>query len=1288
MEKNDGGGIGPWPVLLLILGVIGGASATQVSRRPTGPPRPTATGFAQPGTATTASGAAALITGLLGVGPAPAQGPDAVSESLDALLERARTMAAGRHISIEFLVATLPDYVDSNSGWNFDPSLDAVQRAAGVAGYALDRFYLPDWTPTSADEAAPASGRRHEVEPGLVLFRHVDERTADTKILAVFIVAETPTSGIHEQAFLTAAGIVAAWHAEDGYALRVLGPTFSGSAPSLRRAIQTFLDVAPRRPATVRVLSGTATRRANQGLLTFQWPEKDDVRSARVPAPVQVSFAATVRADDVMLHTLHDHLAEINEQWRDGAGIVLLVESNTGYGQGFAGGQDAEGNAGADEGGGAGSDPFPRALRIPFPIHISRLRAEAERARSAEPRPAGTVSGTMLRDIGPATDQLPSMTPQITAGVLDTLVESILATIRREEYQAIGIFSTDKRDHLFLAERIVREVPNALLFTTEADLIYVHPEFRSFVRGAIVASSYPLFNATQSLTSPHLASLGRQQFSTMGAQGMYNAVLKLLERDDLMLDYLPPGCLAPARGDRSRLVLSASAQCLAPPVWISVAGRDGLWPVDSHLDDEAASALEGATPYTVSPDRERLSRVVQALNDGRRTSDPTPGAYHAGESTAAHALLHVATWMKATFVVLLLALFVHLIAYLDEASPIARRAHAWWISGSRWHAVERLRARMVPLVRGAKSLPGARLLHAGAIDEPHAAREHRLFLFIAFAVLWFASVWSMRLLRIWLDDSTIQIAAGVSQAAPSRGPIVWYLLYGGMLALLVAEVVLSIFRRRAVAPKGWVPGAIVSVVALFLAFRAGLSLTGFIGSQSWSDPESARLLFARTVNPGNWVSPAAPVLALLAVIYLWTLWNIRQLLTGGSTYRRSSELFQLLTGREADLTDEVADVLVSPWRRQDWRCLAIPFGLLIAFVLYVPTWYTPDGHGFDGFLWWGSLLMVFLIAHSLSMTVHLWLLVRRMLQHLFSHQIAAAFARVADEPFNWQLSLTPPRAIELKPMARKARTLRLELGRIIRELPGVEASAALSPSGERRRLNPGLPVPVAMATTGGDPADLVGTAARALEVRFQDVVPIAATIGVELPDTLDQETTAGRQPYFKSQVWSTLVTLSDGLVPVLRHGFWHRGNATAKPGLDGWYRNAEALVGMQVAFVLRDLLARLVSGMTFTIIGAVIALASHLFYSFPGRSAMLAFDWILLAMAVASAAVMLIRLEKDPSLSLLWSRTPGRLIWTGGFVYRLALYGVIPIVTLFVWQFPEVGGTLFAWMEPLQRAIP
>jgi hypothetical protein len=1312
MDKIDGGPAN-WSALLLILAVVGGITAAQVPQRAASAAQGKGSAVL-PARNAPKSAEAASVLSLLGVS-VPSEGTDLASATLRELMAKARASAVSRSMSVEFLIATLPDYVDSSSGWSFDATLDAVQRAAGAAGYVLDRFYLPDWIPGD-DTSEHASATRHETEPGLVLFRRITP-TGVTEILAVFVIAETPTAGVHEAAFLNAAEAIAAWYEAspppDRTELRILGPTFSGASLSLRLAIQAFLARHPAWPQSVRVLSGSATNRGNQELLTFSSPSPD-------PSGVRhVRYAATVQTDDVMLGALYEHLVEINPRWKDGAGVVLLTESNTGYGRSFAARPAETGTDGKKTDDSASADPFSQALRIQFPIHISRLRAGPRSSDSSEAGTSDSNADGMMRDVSAATDHLPAMTPEITANTIDLVVSSILSTVRREEYPAIGIFATDKRDHLFLAERLVREMPNALLFTTEANLIYIHPQFRSFVRGAIVASTYPLFNATQALSSPHLAGVVRQQFSTMASQGTYNAVLKLLGHDDLLLDYLPPGCMVP--GDKGQWrILTKPSTCAYPPVWISVVGRDGLWPIDRHTGTQA-------------------NPVVEAVAD----VGPLSGASPSGSRGA---LLHVATWMKAAFVVLLLLLVIHTVAYLSEIHSTRYGRLPTWM---RWSRPSTATGRFERLKSHARSLPCSRILHVDhdEIEQPFA-REHRLFLLIAVTILWFTSVWAMRLFTVWLRDATPAVSAAIgSPGQSSMIPNVWYLLYFSMLAILVVESGISIQLRRAAVPRGWVAGAIVTVAGLFMAMQAGLNLARFIGSDAWNDVVSAKLLFARTANPGNWVSPAAPLLALSGVLYIWALWNIRQLVMGGSTYRRSSELSQLLTGREPRLTDEVGDVMVSPWRRQNWLCLAIPFVLLILFAVYVPRWYTPDGMSFNRFLWWGSMLTLFLIAHSLAMTMHLGLLVGRILRHLGAHPIAPAFRDVAKEPFNWQLSLTPPHAIELNPLARKARTLRLLLQRLA-GAPGavghvdavrrerseprqadIVASVSLadvavagrggdvaavvanmlSTSGqrvvvnaernddldrddshnERRRASGRLPVPLVNEVESRETADAASIIASALEVRQQDVRALSETIGVDLADALDEEMREGSsRPYFKSHTWHTLVRLSDGLIPALRHGFWQRGSAAIEPALQRWYQDAEVLVGLQAAFVLRDLLARLVSGMTFAIIGAAIALASHLFYAFPGRSAMLALDWVLLALATIAAAVMLLRLDKDPVLNLLWSKAPGRLIWTGGFVYRLGAYGAVPVITLFVWQFPEVGGRLFSWLEPLQKAIP
>ena len=506
------GGFGSWPVLIVLLGLLGGATATRVAPQP-----------------------AAVVASLAPVADARDEPFEAVGILQEFLTAPAGFDSSGhddrqsqpgvqtlvcaarnRHVSVSFLIAMVPDYVDSNVSWTFDTNVDAIQRAAAADGYSLSRFALPDWPPVQPGQGdgARRTRRLHEREPGLVLFTKTRLRDKadnllldpEVDVLAVFVVSETPTNGIHERAFLKAADYIIKWQrvawprpgpagSGERYTLRVLGPNYSGASPSLRRALDTLLAAHRDPPVNVRILSGTATGSTNLNLLTF--------KAGTTP----VSFAATVRSDDAMLLALCQHLAD-----RGGTGhVVLLVESNTGYGQGFLG-RDRNGNRPDD----SCETPIADALRLPFPLHVSRLRDAAEDRREArEPADAASVALDLHQD-QLITDQLPSMTPELTSATVEMTLANILDTIRRERFEAVGILATDKRDHLFLSERILNEAPNTLLFSTEADIIYVRPEFRAFTRGALVASTYPLFNATQTITNGTLADAGRHQFPGSG----------------------------------------------------------------------------------------------------------------------------------------------------------------------------------------------------------------------------------------------------------------------------------------------------------------------------------------------------------------------------------------------------------------------------------------------------------------------------------------------------------------------------------------------------------------------------------------------------------------------------------------------------------------------------------------------------------------------------------------------------------------------------------------------------
>jgi hypothetical protein len=505
-----------------------------------------------------------------------------------------------RDISVEFVVATVPDPINSNANWTFDPVVGAIARAAAASGFLLDRFFIPDWTP-QADAGADASRPRnvHENWPAVVLFRSARFSalaTPDKRILVTSLVFETPTAGIHQGAFAEAVRIAQRW--DEAAQLRVLGPTFSGAVTSLSNALAAFPGM------TFRVVTGSATN-----------PQNISIRRESSP---RVTFQSTVLPDDAVVRRLAEYLGQT------GSGsdrYALLVEGDTSYGS-----ELKEGS------------PWPEGtLMLPFPLQISRLRSAA--TAQAQPGSATNTSrllGLSLGQSGAPTDQLPSLTPGTTSSAVELELGQILDVITRDHITTVGLLATDTRDKLFLAQQIARRAATVRLFTIEGDLFYVHPDFGQYVRGMIVASSYPLFAQNQAWVDRTPVN---QQFSTTMAQGVYNAMVTLLNYDEAgrvregrtspgLLDYRLPG--------------GAERE---PPVWMSVVGQDALWPVAWFPSNQ--------------------SGYLQAIDDGSSASQSEP------------VRAFMSSWMMFGVGVLGAIVFAHAVLYTWRRRVFASQARAW-----------------------------------------------------------------------------------------------------------------------------------------------------------------------------------------------------------------------------------------------------------------------------------------------------------------------------------------------------------------------------------------------------------------------------------------------------------------------------------------------------------------------------------------------------------------------------------------------------------------------------------
>lgn len=537
----------PW--LLLLAGLTVGYPAARLAMTPAETPASESQPAASPPKAETPSPCPGpRCEPLRVIGEFFGLAPDAVNPAT--LSEEAGKRG---YDDLRYLVALVPMPPDPR----LDHALDAMQRGFAQSGWLVDRVWLP-WTGEGAKGEAAVQNA-----PGLVLFRR--QWTDGTRALAlVFVVGETPKAGIQKDAFREALNLIADLQSpgapeapEDSALVKILGPSFSGSAESLRVALASWRAGRPQdgRLPRFQAASGSATA-AGLGE-TFQ---EMDVRFCRTVVP------------DNMLYELALPFLEQKMGW-DLSRVALLTESDTAYGSSLI--QAESGGAQAKQ----------TLIVVPFPSHISELRVatQAEKEK-AEKEAAGTPIPTSRRlllglDLTDS-DRPPDLVPTFSQDTLrsnELMLQNLLETLAREGVRAVGIVATDPKDKLFLAEKVREIAPDTLLFTFDNDLLFAHPQYARTLDGMLVFTSAPLFTEGAPWLAGSLRGEDqrqRRQFTSELQQGDYEAVRYLL-------------------GDRN---------VSQPRAWIVAVGNGSLWPV-ARLDVPAASQRTGLCGNPVEPDQ-------------------------------------------------------------------------------------------------------------------------------------------------------------------------------------------------------------------------------------------------------------------------------------------------------------------------------------------------------------------------------------------------------------------------------------------------------------------------------------------------------------------------------------------------------------------------------------------------------------------------------------------------------------------------------------------------------------
>jgi hypothetical protein len=1125
---------------------------------------------------------------------------------------------------IEFLIATAPDPIDSRLPNFFDSFAESIGSAAEATGYTLDRFAMP-WMEEGDNGSRSSPAWRpapYESVPGLILFRNPRLQ----KLLLVFLVGETPTTGIHKQALFSALDQMAQFYPWDPRhtnlppglpqlasdvqpdTLCIMGPAFSGSAVSLRFVLDSWLKSRENVPnLRFQIISGTATA-------------IDPSRFSQVGHD-QATFQATVPPDHETLQAVACYIQQLGYPR-----IAILTERNTAYGQNLA--RDI---APAGKGGGqsqmlCGDAPGPEILDLPFPLHISNLRrASAQRANAQQQAESGAAGGKpasapLAQDDSAEPREVLHSFSDLTVQSAQLTLSNLLSTIARERCSYVGIVATDVRDATFLAREVRLHCPATVLFTLNSDLLYAHPDVNQFTRGMLVITPYPLFNLEQLWTYPYRGAQTRLQFSSQAAEGVYNATLALLHQDGKMVDYGGP---LPQSG-------AAQSSKHQPSLWVTAIGNRETLPI-------SLLRWEDREGYTYSPPSDQGAGDAQA--DDARKPNVGRGLYNENSVVAV--------------IILSLLLSAFSLLIISQYGPSSKKKRSDRISA----------------------------LLGDAASQSYWL-EGRLFLLCCCASM-------LAFYIVVTVDFCLPLLAGRELGRSVETTLtpkvaIFVLLVTILLLLLATHALVSACRAAPSGQKGSAPE-----VTLFALLGLGLVfiLAGFLAA-SWYEtvkryPASGVFSFLRSFDVVGGLSPLVPLACVAAAACLWALCSFRRLrlidvLRASGTAARPDHWLSFLSleGRSFNGVRELENNIKHNLESAS-AISAQGYIVLLAVALL-------GGHYFFNTrlvralearpFYWIFEAAFFIVYWALLMEmirlVLVWRGLHLLLQRFSWHPLHAAFKRYHERfPSRAKMSLTHP------PFSFAALQASVEqAGRLLRSARGL-VEAAGTPPLLCEFFRQSIPEWEAQVQTAESEL------CQALKLEWADPPPLENHL-IPAPA---RKRHAGRlrgdwrqSLRARRRAHQALFQLMQSLIkPMEQH--WFSGQAEVAPALPTtFFEQAEEFIVTRVVNFLALVFPSLQNLGYFVLVGLLLMLLAVTSYPFQPRNEFLFFNWVVVLSFVGTVFWIFVQMDRDTVLSLLNGTKPGQFNISGESVFRTLLYVGAPLLALFGAQFPESVGKIIS----------
>ncbi len=1202
-------------------------------------------------------------------------------------------------VQVEWLIATIPDPEQSRLPYYFDAFLDAMQRAIEIKGYVQDRSKLPWRKERSTSESAAGAEKKSpkeekealEATPGIILFRSPEKAEGEKiKLLALYLIGESPTSGIHKEAMKKALQEIHDFHNNPGQEFRILGPAFSGSATSLSLAIQDWLRKKPADYHAQFTLIGTATA-VKPDTLT------QDMLSSIPSQKVTASWRSTLVPDEYARQAFYSYLLHqlgtirSPEESSRGFEVALLTEGTTFYGQ-----QQRQ-TVTSTPAPGTTSQPAAQVstnynqqiLQLTFPLHIARLRSlvwknPATRTTSTHDPFNFQSAMTPL----PLEEDLGTIVPlfsDVSANYAEVVLSTILGEIERQRIRYLGIVATDIRDCIFLAREIRRNSPNLVLFFFTTDLLFLHPEANRDFQGSLVVSTYPLAPQNKLWTTAFNQQKRWLQFPIQGAQGVFNATLALLGRADAMQEYEPP-----------RLKTSANATPgdgpQRPALWLSVIGRDNIWPLTTlKLSPEYPAGLSSQEFEALNKQLERYlypdPSATPAVASIAPPTSPPVNSRKRFHSEAAYISFHL-----LVFIVCLLptySFFSFLTKLLSRRRKQQREVGWHWgwmifdkpvdeenhrLALQRWMYMTGCLLALLCL-----SVP-MWLLSFVPVYTGHWNHFARLgyvligtvFFCATLVVLWhlFALLYAF----LWLVWETVQV---LRQKVPHnfwRTAQEYGILGSFVLALPLSAFVLLVGRH-------------------------------FIGSYIHRSEVEWILLWERTVGNFSGVSPLLPVALIATATLTWALCALRRLRLMERGKPRAGELSFLMlpafipekgaTGSAA--RQENKDITRLEHKIHRWLSCAIHrlpgwswtvATLLAACALTMGAKLMPSVEG----LWFNRGITALFVLAYLSIALNflrflvVWSALQRLLRRLSWHPLLMGYHLPKPEQcpvlgnLRLELSTPLPTFTSLTKSVEQARHLCRLLQHNENLTEGKVESSLI------RKAETDLATALDFdAQNKWQHAFAKRNAVRLRLVAFSEQVAklLHKQWSIEIEEGPEAKSTA---PVVTSPTLSGVsVTALVGTQPP------RRAYLGRKPVTNGNTNNLAAtkekileqsehfLVSRLIGF-LQYVLEQMQNLVVFVTAGILLMLGAVLSYPFQPMSPLLIFNWITIVTVVAITMLIFVQMNRNPTLSLLSGTQPGAVNWNSQFILQVLVHGLLPLLAITGAQFSDSLHELMGWI--------